>query len=254
MDLPKTDTVLAEEINNAGILTLNRPEILNAANYEMAEKVFVALKKWQHTKSLIIIKGSGDKAFCAGSDLKKLIEPCEYEMNIKFFRIEYTLNFMIANLSIPYVSLIDGIIMGGGVGYSVHGKYRVATERTVFAMPETVIGAMPDIGSSYFLPRLQGRLGYYLGLTGSRLQGNSIIVKFWSKSTLLMVMHQPNGLFVLRHLFVPFTLFSLLSVCVHVTPFFDLLFVALSKVLTSYTVALQRTIVKAYAFHNSSWL
>lgn len=171
MDLPKTDSVLADVINNKGILTLNRPKILNAANYEMAEKVFIALNKWQNTKSMIIIKGNGDKAFCAGSDLKKLIEPSEFDISIKFFKVEYTVNFMIANLKIPYVSLIDGIIMGGGVGYSIHGKYRVATERTVFAMPETNIGAMPDIGSSYFLPRLQGRLGYYLGLTASRLKG-----------------------------------------------------------------------------------
>lgn len=116
MDLPKTDSVLAEERNNKGILTLNRPKILNAANYEMAEKVFVALNKWQDTKSMIIIKGSGDKAFCAGSDLKQLIEPNQYDINVKFFKVEYTVNFMIANLKIPYVSLIDGIIMGGGVG------------------------------------------------------------------------------------------------------------------------------------------
>lgn len=171
MDSPKSDSVLTAEINNKGILTLNRPKILNAANHEMAQKVFIALNKWQTTKSMIIIKGSGDKAFCAGSDLKKLIEPSEYDINVKFFKVEYTVNFMISNLKIPYISLIDGIIMGGGVGYAVHGKYRIATERTVFAMPETIIGAMPDIGSSYFLPRLQGKLGYYLGLTGSRLHG-----------------------------------------------------------------------------------
>lgn len=171
MDSLKTDSVLVAEINNKGILTLNRPKILNALNYEMTEKIFVALNKWQNTKSMIIIKGSGDKAFCAGSDLKKLIDPSEFDTNIKFFKVEYTINFMIANLKIPYVSLIDGIVMGGGVGYAIHGKYRVATERTVFAMPETIIGAVPDIGSSYFLPRLQGRLGYYLGLTGSRLHG-----------------------------------------------------------------------------------
>lgn len=171
MDLPNNDSVLVHEINNKGILTLNRPEILNAADFDMAKRVFDALNKWQNTKSMIIIKGSGGKAFCAGGDLKKTIKPTEFNKNIDFFRVEYTLNFMIANLKIPYVSLIDGIIMGGGVGYSIHGKYRIATERTVFAMPETIIGAMPDIGSSYFLPRLQGRLGYYLGLTGSRLKG-----------------------------------------------------------------------------------
>lgn len=170
IDLPKTDFVLAEEINNKGILTLNRPEILNAGCFEMVEKIFVAINNWQHTKSMIIIKGNG-KAFSAGSDLKKLLDPSQFDTSLKFLKVEYTVNFMISNLKIPYVSLIDGIIMGGGVGYSIHGKYRVATERTVFAMPETIIGAAPDIAASYFFPRLQGRLGYYLGLTGSRLNG-----------------------------------------------------------------------------------
>lgn len=174
MDDQKQDSVIIEEINNKGILTLNRPKILNAANLEMAEKVFTALNKWQHNKSMIIIKGGGDKAFCAGSDLKKLIDPNEFEINMRFFKTEYTVNFMISNLNIPYVSLIDGVVMGGGVGYSIYGKYRIATERTIFAMPETIIGAMPDIGSSFFFPRLNGKLGYYLGLTGSRLHGNSL--------------------------------------------------------------------------------
>lgn len=174
MELPKTDSVLVEEINSKGILTLNRPKILNAVNHEMAKQVFVALNKWQNTKSMIIIKGSGDKAFCSGSDLKKLIDPSEFQMNMRFFKVEYTVNYVIANLKIPYVSLIDGIVMGAGVGYSIHGRYRIATERTVFAMPEPWIGAMPDIGSSFFLPRLDGKLGFYLGLTGSRLYGKAI--------------------------------------------------------------------------------
>lgn len=172
MDLLNVESVLADEKNNKGILTLNQPQKLNALTLEMSEKMFVTLNKWRDTKSMIIIKGSGDKAFCAGSDLKQLIDPSQFEINLKFFKVEYTTDFMIANLRIPYVSLIDGIVMGGGVGYCIHGKYRIATERTVFAMPETTIGAMPDIGASYFLPRLQNHLGYYLGLTGSRLHGN----------------------------------------------------------------------------------
>lgn len=173
MDLPKTNSVLVEEVNNKGILTLNRPEVLNAGTYEMVQKIFVAINNWKDTKSMIIIKGSG-KAFSAGSDLKKLIDPSQYEIGVQFLKVEYTVDFMIANLKIPYVSLIDGYIMGGGVGYSIHGKYRVATERTVFAMPEPIIGAAPDIGASYFFPRLQGRLGFYLALTGSRLHGELI--------------------------------------------------------------------------------
>lgn len=175
MDLPQTDFVLADERNGKGILTLNQPKKLNALHFEMAEKIYDALTKWQATKSMIIIKGAGGKAFCAGADLKRLIDASQYEIAVRFFRIEYTTYFMIANLKIPWISLIDGIIMGSGVGCSMHGKYRIATERTVFAMPETLIGAAPDIGSSYFLPRLQGYLGYYLGLTGTRLYGEKRI-------------------------------------------------------------------------------
>lgn len=171
-DHPKTDLVLTEEINGKGKITLNYPQKLNALNLEMAEKISDALNKWKNTTSMIIIKGSGDKAFCAGTDLKHLIDPNRYKSNLKFFKLGYTMNFVIANLKMPYVSLIDGIIMGGGVGYSIHGKYRIATERTVFAMPETAIGGAPDVGASYFFPRLQGWLGYYLGLTGSRVQGS----------------------------------------------------------------------------------
>lgn len=171
MDLPRTDFVLADEINGKGILTLNQPKMLNALHFEMAEKIFNAVNKWQNTKSMIIIKGNGGKAFCAGGDLKRLIDSNQYEIGVEFFKVEYTTYFMIANLKIPWISLIDGIIMGSGVGCSIHGKYRIVTERTVFAMPETLIGAMPDIGSSYFLPRLHGYFGYYLGLTGNRLHG-----------------------------------------------------------------------------------
>lgn len=103
--------MLVEEVKNKGIITLNRPNKLNAVHYEMADKVYIAIKKWQRTKSLIVIKGSG-KAFCAGSDLKKLTDPREFQMNMNFFKVEYTLNHMIANLDVPYVSLIDGVIMG----------------------------------------------------------------------------------------------------------------------------------------------
>lgn len=175
MDQPRSGFVLADEINGKGILTLNQPKMLNALHFEMAEKIYNAINQWQNNKSMIIIKGNGGKAFCAGGDLKRLIDPKQYEMGVEFFKVEYTTYFMISNLKIPWISLIDGIIMGSGVGCSIHGKYRIATERTVFAMPETLIGAMPDIGSSYFLPRLRGYLGYYIGLTGTRLHGTGKI-------------------------------------------------------------------------------
>lgn len=125
---------------------------------------------------MVIVKGAGAKAFCAGGDVRSLVEqPPSY--GEEFFRTEYSLNHLIGTYKIPYVALIDGITMGGGVGISVHGKYRVATEKTMFAMPETSIGLFPDVGGSHFLPRLEGKLGIYLGLTGYRLKGRFNIVK-----------------------------------------------------------------------------
>jgi len=136
------------------------------------------LKEWDKDKSVhaVIMKGSGDKAFCAGGDIvdiyKSKKDPLSKSTLYKdFFREEYILNHLIGTLSKPYIALIDGITMGGGVGLSVHGKVRVATEKTLFAMPETAIGFFCDVGGTYFLPRLPGELGMYLALTGFRLKG-----------------------------------------------------------------------------------
>lgn len=131
----------------------------------------MSLKKWENTKSLVIIKSTGGKSFCAGGDIKTLVQSEDRTMPATFMREEYTLNHLIGTFKIPYVALIDGITMGGGVGLSVHGKYRIATEKTMFAMPETAIGLFPDVGGCYALARLQGKLGIYLGLSGTRLQG-----------------------------------------------------------------------------------
>nr|CAD7446860.1 unnamed protein product [Timema bartmani] len=128
------------------------------------------LKSWEKEKSLLIIKGYGSRAFCAGGDMKEALKN-KAEMAQKF----YTLVNHISEYQIPYVSLIDGITMGGGAGLSVHGRFRVATEKTVFAMPESTIGHFPDVGASYFLPRLAENLGYYLGLTGNRLNGYEVV-------------------------------------------------------------------------------
>ena len=114
-----------------------------------------------------------EKSFCAGGDVISLVTKSPLAAE-EFFRTEYTLNHLIGTYSIPYVAFISGITMGGGVGISVHGKYRVATEKTLFAMPETAIGLYPDVGGSHFLPRLRGKLGMYLGLTGQRLKGKIV--------------------------------------------------------------------------------
>lgn len=174
-----SDLVLAQEFGDKGVLTWNRPKSLNALNLEMVQQAYEVLLKWQDTKSLVIVKGAGEKAFCAGGDVKGLVESRDVDAGKKFFKNEYTLDHLIGTYKIPYIALIDGITMGGGVGVSVHGKYRIATERTLFAMPETAIGLFPDVGGSYFLPRLQGKLGTYLGLTGFRLKGMTFFCVFF---------------------------------------------------------------------------
>ncbi|XP_066981606.1 3-hydroxyisobutyryl-CoA hydrolase, mitochondrial isoform X2 [Macrobrachium rosenbergii] len=168
---------ILEEIGDKGVITLNRPKALNAFNYNMMKIIYPTLKEWENTKSLVIIKGAGEKAFCAGGDVRVIADTAQDEDAVGnyFFREEYILNCLIGTFHTPYIALIDGITMGGGVGLSVHGQFRVATERTLFAMPETGIGLFPDVGGSHFLPRLGGRLGMYLALTGHRLKGRDVL-------------------------------------------------------------------------------
>ena len=120
--------------------------------------------------------GAGEKAFCAGGDIRAVTEAGKTGQPLaqEFFREEYKLNHATSIFPKPYVALIDGVTMGGGVGLSVHSPFRVATERTLFAMPETFIGLFPDVGGSFFLPRLKGGLGMFLSLTGHRLKGRDV--------------------------------------------------------------------------------
>ncbi|XP_019624581.1 PREDICTED: 3-hydroxyisobutyryl-CoA hydrolase, mitochondrial-like isoform X2 [Branchiostoma belcheri] len=170
--------VLMEKQRNVGIITLNRPKALNALNLNMIRQIYPQLKEWEDNDdtTMIIMKGAGDKAFCAGGDIRAVTEAGKAgdRLAADFFREEYILNNAIGTCPIPYIAFIDGITMGGGVGLSVHGLYRVATERTLFAMPETAIGLFPDVGGGYFLPRLGGSLGMYLALTGYRLKGREV--------------------------------------------------------------------------------
>ncbi|XP_059078854.1 3-hydroxyisobutyryl-CoA hydrolase, mitochondrial-like [Tigriopus californicus] len=158
-------------VKDAGIITLNRPKVLNALTFPMIRLIYPQLKQWQDQLKMVIIEGSGEKAFCAGGDIRAITSIRGSEDQTAFFKEEYVLNNLIGSFKIPYIALIDGITMGGGVGLSVHGKYRIASERTMFAMPETGIGLIPDVGGGYFLPRLPGELGMYLALMGHRLKG-----------------------------------------------------------------------------------
>ncbi|XP_048834675.1 3-hydroxyisobutyryl-CoA hydrolase, mitochondrial isoform X4 [Brienomyrus brachyistius] len=170
--------VLFERVGSASVITLNRPKALNALNLSMIRHIYPQLKNWEKDPEtdLVVIKGAGEKAFCAGGDIRAVTEAGRSGDSLAqdFFREEYILNNTIGTYQKPYVALIDGITMGGGVGLSVHGCFRVATEKTLFAMPETAIGLFPDVGGGYFLPRLQGKLGLFLALTGFRLKGRDV--------------------------------------------------------------------------------
>ena len=155
------------------LITLNRQKALNALTSAMV----VQLSSWLHAFATdpviraVVIMGAGEKAFCAGGDIRQLYDSREMgPVSTRFFRDEYVLNSQIHHFPKPYIAVLNGITMGGGVGVSAHGSYRIATERTLWAMPETAIGLFPDVGGSYILPRLRGRLGLYLGLTGHRLR------------------------------------------------------------------------------------
>ncbi|XP_053553095.1 3-hydroxyisobutyryl-CoA hydrolase, mitochondrial-like [Bombina bombina] len=174
---PETE-VLLTKTGCAGVITLNRPKALNALNLGMIKQIHPQLKLWEEDPEtfLVIIKGAGDKAFCAGGDIRAVTEAGKAGESLAqdFFREEYILNNAIGTYKKPYVALIDGITMGGGVGLSVHGDFRVSSEKTLFAMPETGIGLFPDVGGGYFLPRLPGKIGLYIALTGYRLKGRDV--------------------------------------------------------------------------------
>ncbi|CAG8435187.1 4601_t:CDS:2 [Funneliformis mosseae] len=150
----------------------------------MVRNMTPQLQAWNesHLCKVIILKAR-EKAFCAGGDVKRVVELATKEKNgeddlraLQFFEEEYQLNHLIATIDKPFVALMNGITMGGGVGLSVHAPFRVATEETVFAMPETNIGFFPDVGGSFFLPRMDGEVGTYLALTGARLRGIDVFL------------------------------------------------------------------------------
>ena len=173
------EDILFEENNHWGVITLNRPTVLNALNHTMVAALYNKLNEWKAASHIqaVLIRAAEGRAFCAGGDLRTTYEHrLQHDIHlIDFFREEYHLNRCIFHFPKPYVALLDGITMGGGVGISIHGSHRVATENLLFAMPETGIGFFPDVGGTYFLPRLPGRTGFYLGLTGARLHADDCL-------------------------------------------------------------------------------
>lgn len=183
MEKSPSNEILFEEISGSGgsvgIITLNRPHVLNSLNYQMIAILYEKLQEWErvaHIKAVVITAAPG-RAFCAGGDLRSTYEGFkrDKESLIRFFQTEYCLNQCIFHYSKPYIALLNGITMGGGAGISINGSHRIATDNLTFAMPETGIGFFPDVGGSYFLPRLPGYMGIYLGLTGTRLNSDDCV-------------------------------------------------------------------------------
>lgn len=165
--------VIIEKRGRAGVFTLNRPKALNAVTAEMVARMRPQLSEWADDPAIdvVIVRASGEKAFSAGGDIRQLHDwgKAGDPAMRAFYAEEYRLNAFIKTCPKPYVALIDGIVMGGGVGVSMHGSHRAVGERLMFAMPETGIGFFPDVGGTYFLPRLPGRIGTWLALTAARL-------------------------------------------------------------------------------------
>jgi enoyl-CoA hydratase len=158
----------------AGVVTLNRPQALNAVTYGMVHALRGALETWVDDPAVtrVIVVANGGRAFSAGGDIRALTDfgkSGQIDEAMKFWREEYPLNAYIKSYRKPYIALIDGIVMGGGVGVAIHGSHRVAGDRFQFAMPEVGIGFFPDVGATWFFPRMPGELGTYCALTGDRL-------------------------------------------------------------------------------------
>jgi enoyl-CoA hydratase len=171
--------VIVQRRGHALWITLNRPQALNALNHPMAVTIHRAIIDAIADPAVahIVIDGAGDRAFCAGGDVALLGREGRQNRSLweNFFHDEYRMNQAIARCGKPWVALIDGITMGGGVGLSIHGPYRAATERTLFAMPETGIGLIPDVGGTHALAALPGEIGTWLALTGARLKAADLV-------------------------------------------------------------------------------
>ncbi len=177
---PAEPEVLLERRGSAGLIILNRPKALNALTLTMVRAMRQALDAWAVDPGVtrVVVTGAGGRAFCAGGDIRVLHDlgkAGRHAEALQFWREEYELNILIKRYPKPYVSLIDGIVMGGGVGVSINGSHVVAGEKFVFAMPEVGIGFFPDVGGTYFLPRIPGEIGAYFALTGERMkQGDAL--------------------------------------------------------------------------------
>ena len=172
------DEVIIKKHNSTIVLTLNRERVLNALNLNMVRILYKNILLWKKDDSVsgVLIQGAGEKSFCAGGDIVSVYHEKNNKNNSlshDFFKEEYLLNYEISNFEKPWVSMLNGIAMGGGLGLSVHGSHRIISEKTMAAMPETAIGLFPDVGGGYFLSRMKDSLGVYLALTGNIIDADN---------------------------------------------------------------------------------
>jgi len=169
-----SEEIIAVREGGLGRLTLNRPQALHALTTGMCQSLTASLLEWRRDPAVeaVLIDHSGERGFCAGGDIRMLAESgaADGRLAREFFFTEYRLNHLLFSYPKPVIAVMDGITMGGGVGLSAPARFRLATERTTFAMPETGIGLFPDVGGGWFLPRLPGRIGLWLALTGARIK------------------------------------------------------------------------------------
>ncbi|MEU3825453.1 enoyl-CoA hydratase/isomerase family protein [Streptomyces sp. NPDC029080] len=168
------ESVLLRTAGRAAHITLNRPKALNALDHGMVRRIGEALTAWEHDPAVetVVITGAGERGLCAGGDIRAIHDDArdgDGSASAAFWRDEYRLNARIARYPKPYVAVMDGIVMGGGVGVSAHGSVRIVTERSRIAMPETGIGFVPDVGGTYLLALAPGELGTHLALTGAQI-------------------------------------------------------------------------------------
>jgi len=168
-----TDPIIATAEGRIARLRLNRPRAIHALDAAMCAAMTAALVEWRDHPEIeaVLIDHADGRGFCAGGDVRGIANTADGSAARRFFHTEYQLNHLLFTYAKPTVAFMDGIVMGGGVGISQPARYRVATERTVFAMPETTIGLFPDVGGGWYLSRLPGRIGRYLALTGARIDG-----------------------------------------------------------------------------------
>jgi len=174
----ETDLIARRE-GSVGVIRLNRPKAINAVTLEMFRDIDKALVQFEADPAvgLILLEGAGERGLCAGGDIRALYDSSQVKGDLGkiLWREEYILNARIAKFAKPYVAFMDGIVMGGGVGLSAHGRHRVVTEKTKLAMPEVGLGFFPDVGGTWLLSRSPGEIGTYFGLTGQTMNGPDAI-------------------------------------------------------------------------------